>query len=388
MGKINLKIRRDDVLFIGLFFMLCSLLVFMSSLYTLIGNLSYGIGIIVISGMAIQRLGGVINNKAIQWYISLFIILLLSTLYAVEPELSRSKLFLVASFQLPTIIGVILYCNTQEKIIKFTKLYMLVSFIMCIVILKDGPISLGNTRYGWSVTGENPNTPSMNLAAAFAFAYWNFLHSDKPSKKLIYFSLITLFLSVIFLTGSRKIIIYAIGIIVMFLMYLSTNVKNTIIYILSGLFAFVAGYYLLINVDILYENIGKRIFTDLGTEQSAVERSDLIKFSFYSFIESPIFGHGMDSFRYLNPINRYAHNNYMELLTGAGIIGAIAYYKFLVQTTFGLWKIKKNNMNFVFFSVMLMTFVAEFFNVNYLQKGIFIIYALSYCQYQVGKGRL
>lgn len=56
------------------------------------------------------------------------------------------------------------------------------------------------------------------------------------------------------------------------------------------------------------------------------------------FLEKPLLGHGINCFRVLSDQtlmfagkNFYAHNNYIELLVGVGIIGFIIYYLFLIR---------------------------------------------------------
>lgn len=61
-------------------------------------------------------------------------------------------------------------------------------------------------------------------------------------------------------------------------------------------------------------------------ESSFSERVDFISKGLELFIQSPIFGHGLDTFKTLSGSGVYSHNNYIEVGTSGGITLLISYY--------------------------------------------------------------
>lgn len=130
--------------------------------------------------------------------------------------------------------------------------------------------------------------------------------------------------------------------------------KHKFLWILVGTGFLVLGYYLIMNVEILYSTIGTRteelinILTgnDVGNEDTS--RFELIEFGYNQFWEHPILGVGINNFRVLSNqvpafsgMDFYAHNNYIELLVDVGIIGFAFYYWGYIYLFIHLRKIKR-----------------------------------------------
>ena len=98
------------------------------------------------------------------------------------------------------------------------------------------------------------------------------------------------------------------------------------------------------NIPWLYDIIGYRFdgfFGFLsGTRESNVSsddlRIDMIKNGLIGWTERPLFGHGLDSFKFFNRRTTghmfYSHNNYVELLYDFGLVGFTLYYYFIYKT--------------------------------------------------------
>ncbi len=70
------------------------------------------------------------------------------------------------------------------------------------------------------------------------------------------------------------------------------------------------------------------IGTSVGVNQSTVERARFIKKGLSLIAEAPIFGRGLDTFRWLSGEGTYAHNNMVELGVALGLVGVVLYYGF------------------------------------------------------------
>lgn len=63
-----------------------------------------------------------------------------------------------------------------------------------------------------------------------------------------------------------------------------------------------------------------------GDDLSYLHRLDLAESGIAAFIDSPLIGHGLDSFRFVAGGGTYAHNNYLELAVNGGIVMLAIYY--------------------------------------------------------------
>lgn len=56
------------------------------------------------------------------------------------------------------------------------------------------------------------------------------------------------------------------------------------------------------------------------------KRSGLMEDALAVWWQKPVFGHGIDQYRYSGSYTTYSHNNYTELLANFGVVGLIVYY--------------------------------------------------------------
>lgn len=372
----NLKFSLDSLIFIAIVCMYNVDLVFMSSYYGSIGRLFYIISLFILFLVLPLRIK-VLKSKYLLWYVSFCALMMFTSTYSMNPVTGRSTLFSVLSINIPMILLILMYANTSKKILKLMNGYIAISILQCIIMIKDAGIGGGsNERYGFTVTGETPTTAALNLCAAVAFSYY-FFSISKKTKRWFYL-LVTLFFTVsIFLTGSRKQLIFIVGIFILYTIGYDSKMVKKVLLVIGGCFI---GYYAIKNVPILYDLIGSRIFTDLSEEHSAVERAYLMKTAISVFLQHPFIGNGFDSFRYMNSVGRYAHNNYLEILTGMGIMGLVYFYYMQLKVTFRLYLTKSNKLSYAFLCAMLLVFLIEFFQVTYTQRGIYVLYTLAFCQ--------
>jgi O-antigen ligase len=73
-----------------------------------------------------------------------------------------------------------------------------------------------------------------------------------------------------------------------------------------------------------------RIFE--GTDGSFSDRFDFLNIGWNLFTQSPLWGHGLDTFRHLSKTGFYAHNNFIELGVSGGLILIAAFYAIHLET--------------------------------------------------------
>lgn len=150
------------------------------------------------------------------------------------------------------------------------------------------------------------------------------------------------YIATVMLTGSRKGIIMLVAAIV--IINILSGKRKIIRGIVVGVVVITILYWLIMNVDFLYNIIGVRIqnLITLLTEGAANEgslksRQKLVEIGIGYIKEKPWTGYGLDCFKLVSgfgsggmvngiEVGYYSHNNYVELLFGTGIIGLILYY--------------------------------------------------------------
>lgn len=79
-----------------------------------------------------------------------------------------------------------------------------------------------------------------------------------------------------------------------------------------------------------------------GVEDSSLQlRLEYVKTAFNVFWEYPILGVGLRNFKSVNPLDAAAHNMYLEVLTGMGLIGFISFMTILYLTWRELKRVQK-----------------------------------------------
>jgi len=80
--------------------------------------------------------------------------------------------------------------------------------------------------------------------------------------------------------------------------------------------------FVIVRVSDLFVSLTSRS----GGTRSVVERATFAKEGIALIGRSPLFGHGIGSFRWLAGQGRYAHNNMIDLGVGLGLVGVALYY--------------------------------------------------------------
>ena len=158
----------------------------------------------------------------------------------------------------------------------------------------------------------------------------------------------TLMLSLI--TAKRTgIIFFAITVLVFYFILQPNTNKRLKAVIVSSILVLIA-LQVIESVPILSTTIGQRFQDFIRTfiegqvvDASTIQRSELMAHAIELFQRNPIFGSGLNAMRsYLKTLNfehiTYAHNNYLEIASGLGIIGIVLYYAMYV---YGLLQCRK-----------------------------------------------
>lgn len=283
-----------------------------------------------------------IFSKFSVWYLLILCIGVLSYIFFLDSDVKILYPILV-SF-------IISYCYIQNirhdsQIDTISKFYVLAAILMSFQIWWTGELarlivisSNEGGRLGGDITG-NANIFSALFMYSGVFAAWLAIYSKNKKQQYLFILALAIILLFMALSGGRKTIVAVLASLVCFLLCKSSGKRkiNIIIYCIASIIAIGIIIWLMLNIPFLYDHVGER-FEDLiqmmmGKSNSVGSddlRRRMIGMAFEGWLDKPLLGHGIDSFKYYNLSKTgnffYSHNNYVELLYDVGIVGFIAYY--------------------------------------------------------------
>ena len=282
--------------------------------------------------------------------------------------------------------------ESRKNYLKIINSIIFSAFILIFRLIILTPISFwGTFQQPGMVIGYNPNTIGLILSITSVISF-NYFRSEK---KYLYIILgLVLGLSSFF-SGSRKAFaVVIIGFILINILY-SRNVKNFIISIIISILSIILIYSFVMNVDLLYDSIGRRIealisyfFGGSNVDSSTITRFDMIKVGLKLFSEKPILGYGLANYSNISKFEVYSHNNYIELLVSIGLFGTSLYYMLHLKI---LFKAIKNRANIFLLdpicSITLISIilVTDFGMVSYFDEFIQLAIAISFVGVQLDK---
>jgi putative inorganic carbon (hco3(-)) transporter len=192
-----------------------------------------------------------------------------------------------------------------------------------------------------------------NLAIAFPFALYAFVKASLTRKTLlvaVYGIGCVAIISAIILTGTRMGVLMLLIVLAFSVMREWKFLFRPRIALISSLLAIVLFLLLMGPFYPLYTFTEQRIedlagFISYGEEvrgHSLTRRLEMLIAGWHIFSEYPVFGVGMGGYRRVAPLYapglEYAHNTYMEVLVGAGLVGFIPFAVLLSVIARRMWK--------------------------------------------------
>lgn len=225
------------------------------------------------------------------------------------------------------------------------------------------------------------NANDIGLKAAICILAFLEIRKKVPYKYLFYL-IAALLIGVIILTGSRKaLFLLLVGITVTVVLASTTKIKLIRNMVLACTFLGISAY-LVMNIDFLYQAVGVRlegvinaIMGEGHIDASTAERMAMIDTGLKLWEQSPVFGHGINTFTPIAGFGMYAHNNYIEEGVGLGIVGVFLWYSiypFLFYRSF------KSVIKPMAFSIILLMPWLDVGLVSYMEDYLHIIFAILF----------
>ena len=276
-------------------------------------------------------------------------------------------------------ISVVVYANTSKKIEYIFKIFIVSAIVLSIRVMVEVPFTVwGNDRIGEYI-GYNSNKLGyiFSYTAIFSYYLWH------RFRKKIYILAIFPLSIFAFLTGSRK----AFLLLILGILFISILVikRRIILKVILLALLTVILYLIVINVEIFYNILGVRIESlvqtitgDIG-DSSSRDRVYLMQEGVRLFGDRPLFGYGLDNFRYLNPLGLYAHNNYIEIAVNQGLVGLVIYYSLIFSLSIKVLKKIRHNLNYIISGVLLACIlIMDIGMVSYSAEVIHLLIAIAF----------
>ena len=226
------------------------------------------------------------------------------------------------------------------------QVFVFAAFATCsYACIKSGLSNFMRVTLGYYTLGtQRWNSNFLGCLAAYGFTlsliYKRMDGSNFFDRKVVKALLYLTFVATVLWSGSRtSLIVLVLGAFGFFIITAENQLKvlRNIIAVICGM---VVLYFAIMRIPSLYNIIGNRMerlfsFVSTGTagELSIGWRQQMIEYGLTLFKRHPIFGVGIDSFRYYYGVegtttfhSTYSHNNYIELLADGGLIGFALYY--------------------------------------------------------------
>lgn len=276
-------------------------------------------------------------NKYLVWMLSFLIVASLSVVWSYQRNLTMDgiKNMLVIAIMYIFISNSI---ENEKNFYEILRLFVFSKIIMAAFIIISIDLStLGAMRIGFESLGEqwNANNIGMNMALSSFMTFIILKKENSRRTRVRYYFLILLFGIITLLTGSRKALFVLLFSISLYSVLSARRHKYFKVMLMT--IVAILTIYLTMNISFLYNVIGSRLESMLSmfTGQGVIDRStrirmEMIEYGKYWFRQKPILGYGLNNYRALygevTGNYSYAHNNYVELLVGVGILGTWVYY--------------------------------------------------------------
>lgn len=278
------------------------------------------------------------------WLLYMFISGLLTS-----PSVSRHLSQAVTSAEYMGLMAVIMILIEKKKSFNSFVLMILLSALVQAIALLINPVNLGNGRYSIAES-VNPN----GLGMTFALGIWAslFFYSGKKLPALVTIVFVVLLGYCSFLTGSRKVFIATVLLLVLWLCfcYLPGLKRENVIKAIAKFIGIIVVLVVLLSLFLreYSDSILAERMLRLKYEITEGTRSNMYRAGFLLFKEKPVFGYGFQGFRAF--YGTYSHATLVEVPVCGGIIGTAIYfipYYISIRKCIKLWMLTRKDKELV-----------------------------------------
>lgn len=310
---------------------------------------------------------------------TLFIVgAIISYSYTSSTSYGLDKLLRLLTLSSWSFIGVFILLKNKESLKKFIVGGLLITFVISTISLFNfyvGNYSI-STLYNQQLRFGGANAIGLARLAGVGVILAISLMMYRESKNLMILVMTTIFVAVLFLTGSRMPLI-SLGIIIILIILLSLKLKSGVFYlnrkVLILIFLSLVGIVTVwINwnhpsVYIMRMRLEMLINSNGNLDASSSERLRRMESGFEMFNQNIFTGQGIGSFSTYydsSDIKSYPHNIFIESLSEFGLISTlILFLLFFIPVVLGIREYYLNSLNFYQLTIS-MIFIYLLMNAN------------------------
>ena len=307
-------------------------------------------------------------NQYFMWTVLWMFVVLISIFYSIAPSATFTAVLTLGA-RAVAFLSIFSRVRTKELLCSLLKILIVVEFFNVLYVMSQIDITmLGSKRIGALMNMDsdvtwNSNTLSGVLSVCVIAALGLLRNHAVKNRGLTIIT--TLFYTVlILLSGSRQGLLLLVGVPLTYLL-LSSNYKNAISRVVTIAAVMLITYFVIMKIPPLYNMIGRRMEALIqnmlnhgSSDLSIAGRVKLINYGLNWILESPVWGHGMYTFKEQLQMSygyeMYAHNNYIEVLFGTGLIGLAAYYSLHISMLLRSFRIRYPHWQIVVSSLLIM----------------------------------
>jgi O-antigen ligase len=233
---------------------------------------------------------------------------------------------------------------------------------------------------GWRFMGttDNPNVLAIMMIVSIYISIRYLM--EKKLRIYHYYQYFNIFMAlyIIFLSGSKKGVLFSIVLLGITLLFQMRNIQTFFLLLMKLLGFFIIIYYVgdkYLDLEQLQSTLTLLLnrfnaFLE-GTDNSTVERLFFIQEGLRQFSEHPLFGLGISNFIVLYGL--YTHNNYIELLANVGIIGFVLFYLIYFFLFVKIFNMKNGFDKLMLFVFIILTLFMQMAFISYYSKLMFLL---------------
>lgn len=302
------------------------------------------------------------SNTADKWMLGFLLISSLSVFYAANREATIDSLkTLIVMFFVCFLISKDIYEKKDLRELLWTTFFSLLIVAVYLYLYVDFNL-FALTRIGEANTGRwNANDIGIMTSIGILIAIMLFRDTNRLMKLLLIFSIPFLLYLDIMAASRKAILMLVICLCGMRILNNPTKIVKNILFITVGV---CLTMYLIFEVPFFYELIGWRMEGMVAllrgeptvADSSSITRAMMLNSAMQTFYDNPIFGVGMNNFRFFNIVRvTYAHNNFAEIAADLGILGLTAYYwifLYIIKNYLKKYKLHDEMRDFLFVIIM------------------------------------
>lgn len=317
---------------------------------------------------------------------------ILSSLWAINPANSFSKgITIIQIILCMTVIYSHYYRSFQPQvllsIIEYSG-YMIALYYISFFGLGYIKNSL---MHGSRIENAFANANTIGISCAISMIIYIYYALYKGNRSLIKLLMVSLSIIVLTVSASRTALIgFVCGSFCLFLFrFASKSVIKTALKWSVICAVFIGLLSILLTLEV-FDSLNQRmegliaLIAGTGTiDHSAWLRQQFMKIGIEQFLETPLFGIGIDNARFLLMqhfgYTTYLHNNYVELLASGGLTGTCLFYSIYVYI---FKKLKKSWCKHIseskaVFAIVSAILIMDFGNISYYSKDIYFYITTS-----------